>query len=193
LVLPGVPQHVVQRGHNREPGFFAEADYQRYLHDFHEAALKNRVQIHTYALMSNHVHLLLTPETRCGLSHLMQDTGRTFVRYINSAYKRTGSLWEVRYRASLTDGEVYLLTLYALYRNEPGASRHEQEYAYRELFRCDLDSGEVHPIREALNQEPVLGREEFKDRIEQMLNRQARPGAPGRPRIEDESAHYSAL
>ena len=54
FVLPGVPQHVVQRGHNREPCFFAEADYQRYLHDVHQAAVKNRVQIHAYVLMTNH-------------------------------------------------------------------------------------------------------------------------------------------
>ena len=49
FLLPGVPQHVIQRGHNREPCFFAEEDYQRYLHDLHEAALENRLQIHAYA------------------------------------------------------------------------------------------------------------------------------------------------
>ena len=98
LVLTGMPQHLVQRGHNREPWYFAEADYQRYLHDFHEAAWKNRIQIHAYGLMTNHVHLLLTPETPYGLTHTMPDTGRTFVRYINWAYERTGSLWEGRVR-----------------------------------------------------------------------------------------------
>jgi putative transposase len=229
FVLPGVPQHLVQRGHNREPCFFAPADYQRYLHDFHKAALKNRVQIHAYVLMTNHVHLLVTPETPYGLTHTMQDTGRTFVRYLNAAYKRTGSLWEGRYKASLIDSEAYLLTCMRYIEMNPvragmvqhpgeyrwssfavnaqgkldtmltrhplylslGKTRREREYVYRELFRCDLDSGEVHRIREALNQELVLGREDFKDRIEQMLNRQVRPGVPGRPRIEDESAHYS--
>ena len=72
FVLPGVPRHVVQRGHNREPCFFAHADYQRYLHDFHQAALKNRVQIHAYVLMTTRLHLLLTPETPYGRSHTMQ-------------------------------------------------------------------------------------------------------------------------
>ena len=62
FVLPGVPRHAVQRGHNREPRFFfAAVDYQRYLHDFHTAALKNRVQIHAYVLMTNHVDLSGTP------------------------------------------------------------------------------------------------------------------------------------
>ncbi len=69
----------------------------------------------------------------------------------------------------------------------------QREYAYRELYGRDPHSGEVHQIRKALDQELVPGREDFKDRIEQMLNRQARPGVPGRPRIEDESAHYSAV
>ena len=87
-VLPGAPQHVVQRGHNRNPCFFAQADYQRYLRDFPAAALNNRVQTHAQVLMTKHLHLLLAPETLYGLTHTMQDTGRTFVRYINSAYKR---------------------------------------------------------------------------------------------------------
>ena len=63
FVLPGVPQHVVQRGPNRNPRFFPQADYQRCLHDFHEAAVKSRVQIHACVLMTNHVDLLLKPET----------------------------------------------------------------------------------------------------------------------------------
>ena len=85
-----------------------------------------------------------------------------------------------------------LLTRHPLYLSL-GKSRHEREYAYRGLFRQDLDSGQVQQIRDALNQELVLGREDFKDRIEQTLNRQTRPGIPGRPRIEEQSAHYSTF
>ena len=59
FVLPGVPQHVVQRAYNREPCFFADTNYERYLHDIHAAAVRNRLQIHAYVLMTNHVHLLL--------------------------------------------------------------------------------------------------------------------------------------
>ena len=69
FVLPGVPQHVVQRDYNREPCFFADANYQRYLHDLHAAAARNRLQIHAYVLMTSHVHLLLTPESPYGLTH----------------------------------------------------------------------------------------------------------------------------
>jgi putative transposase len=109
FVLPGVPQHLVQRGHNREPCFFAPADYQRYLHDFHKAALKNRVQIHAYVLMTNHVHLLVTPETRDAISRTIQYVGRHYVTYVNSQYGRSGTLWEGRHKGSIISSEAYLL------------------------------------------------------------------------------------
>jgi putative transposase len=85
-----------------------------------------------------------------------------------------------------------MLTRHPLYLSL-GKSRQQREYAYRDLFRQDLVSGEVHEIREALNRELVPGRESFKDRIEETLNRQTRSGVPGRPRIEDGSGHYSAF
>jgi len=88
--LPGVPQHVVQRGNNREPCFYAVADYCRYLDDLHDASEKNQVAIHAYVLMTNHVHLLVTAAGEFGITHMMQDIGRKYVRYINRRYSRTG-------------------------------------------------------------------------------------------------------
>ena len=76
FILPGVPQHVIQRGHNREPCFYSEQDYIRYLADVREAAECNQVAIHAYVLMTNHVHLLVTPGHTYGITHVMQDTGR---------------------------------------------------------------------------------------------------------------------
>jgi putative transposase len=231
FVLPGVPQHVIQRGHNREPCFFAEEDYQRYLHDVHEAALRNELQIHAYVLMTNHVHLLVTPKQPFSVMHTMQDLGRKYVRYINHSYKRTGGLWEGRYKASLVDSEAYLLTCMRYIEMNPvraGMVEHPGEYrwssygingngkpngiltrhplylslgqdnaareqAYRELFRHQLDSSELHSVREALNQELVLGREDFKEKIEIMLQRQVRPGVGRRPRVEEDQASYEWL
>ena len=100
FTLPGVPQHVIQRGHNREPCFYSEGDNRRYLDNLHEAAKNNCVAIHAYILMTNHVHLLVTPGHEHGITHMMQDTGRKYVCYINRTYKRTGSLWEGRYKAN---------------------------------------------------------------------------------------------
>lgn len=110
IKLAGLPQHVVQRGINREPCFFAEEDYYVYLHWLEKAATDWRCYIHAYALMTNHVHVLVTPETETGIANLMQAIGRRYVQYINRSYRRTGSLWEGRYKSGLIQAESYLLT-----------------------------------------------------------------------------------
>jgi REP element-mobilizing transposase RayT len=97
IKFAGIPQHIVQRGINREPCFFAEEDYHSYLHWLEKAAADWHCALHAYVLMTNHVHLLVTPETETGIAKLMQAVGRRYVQYINRSYKRTGSLWEGRY------------------------------------------------------------------------------------------------
>jgi len=108
--LPGVSQHVIQRGNNRTPCFFAETDFEYYLVCLADSARKYNCLIHAYVLMTNHVHLLLTPHADYAISQLMQSLGRKYVRYINDQYQRTGTLWEGRYKASLVDSENYLFT-----------------------------------------------------------------------------------
>ncbi len=228
FALPGVPQHVIQRGHNRGPCFYASGDYHRYRENLREAAEENDAHIHAYVLMTNHVHLLVTPGHPYSISHMMQDLGRKFVRYINCTYRRTGSLWEGRFKASLVDSEAYLLTCmryielnpvragmvthpgdyrwssyaanangksdclinhHPLYENL-GNNAPERQHAYRELFRLQLGATDIHDVREALNQELVLGRADFKNRIETMLKRQTRPGKPGRPGVEEPGSIY---
>ena len=110
IKLAGMPQHIVQRGINREPCFFADEDYFSYLHWLQKAAADWHCAIHAYVLMTNHVHLLVTPETETGIAKLMQAVGRRYVQYINRSYHRTGSLWEGRYKSSLIQAETYLLT-----------------------------------------------------------------------------------
>ena len=107
--LVGHPQHVVQRGHNREACFFAEEDYRFYLHWLRESARKYGCAVHAYILMTNHVHLLLTPATPLGLPRLMQSLNRRYAQHINRGYRRSGSVWEGRYKASLINAEEYLL------------------------------------------------------------------------------------
>ena len=105
-----IPLHVVQRGNNRQPTFFADEDYRFYLDCLGEAAIKYRCALHAYVLMTNHVHLLVTPGIPEGLSRMMQSVGRRYVQYVNYSYKRSGTLWEGRYKASLVQTERYLLT-----------------------------------------------------------------------------------
>ncbi|MFI4941468.1 MAG: transposase [Burkholderiales bacterium] len=109
IKLADIPQHLVQRGVNREPCFFAEEDYHCYLHWLEEAAADWRCAIHAYVLMTNHVHLLVTPETPEGLAKLMQSVGRRYVQYINRVYRRSGTLWEGRFKSSAIQTEEYLL------------------------------------------------------------------------------------
>lgn len=108
--LPGIPVHVVQRGHSREPVFFEDDDYSAYLSWMGEAAARYGCAIHAYVLMTNHIHILVTPELRNSISLMMQYIGRHYVPYINYTYGTSGSIWEGRYKASMISDEEYLLT-----------------------------------------------------------------------------------
>ena len=131
FTIPGVPQHVIQRGNNRQPCFYTEEDYRYYLDVLKEAIQCNACELHAYVLMTNHVHLLVTPSTEFGLSHVMQDLGRKYVRYINHRYKRTGTLWEGRFKSSHVDSNDYLLTCMRYIEHNPvraGMVAHPGEY-----------------------------------------------------------------
>lgn len=108
--LPGVPVHVVQRGHSREAVFYEDEDYLAYLHWLGEGAERYKVDIHAYVLMTNHIHILATGHLKDGITRMMQYIGRHYVPYINHTYGTSGSIWEGRYKASLIHDEEYLLT-----------------------------------------------------------------------------------
>ena len=228
FILPGVPQHVIQRANNCGPCFYTEADYRYYLAALQTASARNHCRLHAYVLMTNHVHLLITPFMEHGISHTMQDVGRKYVRYINTTYHRSGTLWQGRYKASLVDSEAYLLTCMRYIEMNPvranrvrhpgdyrwssyyanaygkdspliqphplyqalGATADTRQRSYRELFRHVLDDDLLTTVRTALNEELVLGRDNFKDRIEDMAQRRVRRGINGRPRIEEAPGAY---
>jgi REP-associated tyrosine transposase len=109
LCLPGIPQHIIQRGINRQPCFASKDDFSAYAHWLEKCAKENQVSVHAWVFMTNHVHLLVTPETRDGVSRMMQMLGRYYVRYFNYTYQRTGALWEGRFKSCVVDSEEYLL------------------------------------------------------------------------------------
>ena len=113
LTLPGYPHHVIQRGNNKQAIFSTAADYRVLLDLLEENAKKFDVALHAYVLMSNHFHLLATPQTADGLPKMMQAVGRSYVRYFNNTYKRTGTLWEGRYKSTLIQTDRYLLACMA--------------------------------------------------------------------------------
>ena len=143
--LSAVPQHVIQRGNNREPCFFSEADYQFYLEYIRDAAERYQCAVHAYVLMTNHVHLLVSPEKHDSVPRFMQHIGRRYVQYINYAYRRSGTLWEGRYKASLVDVEKYLFTCYRYIELNPVRAdmvRSPSEYPLVKLSsQCPGDTG----------------------------------------------------
>lgn len=106
----GVALHVVQRGNNRTACFFGDVDRHFYLKCLAEYGERRGCAVHAYALMTNHVHLLVTPASTGGVSLMLQDVGRRYVRTVNEARSRTGTLWEGRFKSNLIDSETYLLT-----------------------------------------------------------------------------------
>lgn len=107
--VPGFPQHIVQRGVDRQAVFFQPADYKLYLQTLCDASIQHECQIHAYVLMTNHSHLLITPRHKRSIPLLMQSIGRNYVQTLNRKYNRTGTLWEGRYKASLVQDDRYLL------------------------------------------------------------------------------------
>jgi putative transposase len=113
LTVPGYPHHIIQRGNNRQAIFSSNSDYEALLEMLDEHSRQSKVAIHAYVLMSNHFHLLATPEASEAIPQLMQAVGRRYVRRFNQRHARTGTLWEGRYRSTLIQTERYLLACMA--------------------------------------------------------------------------------
>jgi putative transposase len=143
-VIPGQPQHLIQRGNNRQAIFAAEADYPFFRDALVEAACKYGLAVHAYVWMTNHVHLLATPAFEDSISKTFQSVGRRYVRYFNYTYKRSGTLWEGRYRATVVDSERYLLTLMRYIELNPlraGMVGAPQDYPWSSYRRNALGEG----------------------------------------------------
>jgi putative transposase len=140
-VIPGQPQHIIQRGNNRQVIFAAAADYQFFRDVLVEAATKHGLVIHAYVWMTNHIHLLATPDLDHSISKVFQSVGRRYVQYFNFTHRRSGTLWEGRYRATVVDSERYLLTLMRYIELNPvraGLVAHPRDYAWSSYRRNAL-------------------------------------------------------
>jgi putative transposase len=147
MYLPDVPCHVIQRGNNRDATFYAEQDYQFYLECLDDASTRYGAAVHAYVLMTNHVHLLMTPAKTESISLTMQSIGRRYVQYINKEYKRSGTLWESRHKASVIDQEKYLFHCCRYIELNPvraGMVVHPADYRWSS-YRCNA-MGEFNKI-----------------------------------------------
>ena len=112
LCPKGHPQHIIQRGNNRQPCFAVNDDFASYACWLNEYSTEFGVDIHAWVFMTNHVHLLATPQTDDAISSMMQALGRRYVRYFNRSYRRTGTLWEGRFKSCIVQTENYLIEVY---------------------------------------------------------------------------------
>src|SRR6185312_13463069 len=112
LRIAGLPLHVIQRGNNRARCFTREGDYGLYMGMLGELCVKFECELHAYVLMTNHVHLLMTPGDAASVSNVMKNLGQRYVQHVNRMDGRSGSLWEGRFRSSIVDTEAYLLRCY---------------------------------------------------------------------------------
>ncbi len=149
--------HVIQRGNNRGAIFFHDDDYAQYCAWLAEATDAYGCTVHAHVLMTNHVHLLVTPRDAASLPRAMQSLGRRYVRHINALYRRTGTLWEGRYRAAPIDSEAYFLACCRYIELNPvraGMVRHPRDYrwsSYRAHADGDPDAlAADHPVYRAL-------------------------------------------
>jgi putative transposase len=133
LSVAGIPWHIIQRGNNRAVCFHAEEDYRRYLDDLAEQSQRFGCIVHAFVLMTNHVHLLLTPAKPDSAGQMMKHLGQRYVQYVNRVYRRSGTLWEGRFRSCLTQSEDYVLACYRYIELNPvraGMVRHPRDYRW---------------------------------------------------------------
>lgn len=133
LALPGVPLHLIQRGNNRQACFFAEEGFRFYLEWLAEHAGKTGCHIHAYVLMTNHVHLLVSADRAESPGALMKALGQRYVQYVNRTYRRSGTLWEGRFRSCPIQEENYLLACQRYIELNPvraGMVEHPGEYRW---------------------------------------------------------------
>ena len=119
VIRAGVTLHVTQRGVDRGLTFLGDEDYAWYRWAVREAALEAACSIHAYAFMPNHVHLLVTPGNEAGMARMTRSIGARYVRYFNRRYRRTGYLWEGRFRAAAVRSTDYLLNCHRYIEQNP--------------------------------------------------------------------------
>jgi putative transposase len=147
LVLAGQAHHIIQRGNNRQAIFFEDADRRVFLSALGQALGAHGCMLHAYVLMTNHVHLLITPERDGAIGGLMQSLGRRYVGYVNRAYRRTGTLWEGRFKSTIVDAEDYVMACHRYIEANPlraGMVTRAEDHAWSSYRRNAL--GRADPL-----------------------------------------------
>ena len=211
VYIPNTAQLVHVRGINGAAVFFNEADYVQWLSIVRTIAPVYELDIHAYALIEKGVYLLVTARNDKALGQFMQDLGRRYVRYVNSQYQRTGTLWEGRYRTGYIQDVPYVLQAYVwldglseyssraqhlgLYTHsflrehaqywQLGNTPFERQTRYAQLLEQDLTKNIIKALANAVQTGWMLGDDVLLAQIELETGRRVRPAARGRPRKQN--------
>jgi putative transposase len=169
IVISNQPLHIMHRGNNRQDIFESEEDMIRIKEDIHYALEKSGCQLHAYVVMTNHLHLLITPESKEQLATFMQAMANKYARYFNAKHQRTGTIWEGRYKSCLVDSEHYLFTLYKYIEMNPIKAHMVESlndypwssYAHHALGKADKLISEHH-LYQALGENSVARCDAYK-------------------------------
>ena len=175
LVIPNQPLHIMHRGNNKQDIFTTEDDMVRIKEDIAHGLEKSGCSLHAYVIMTNHLHLLITPENKKQLAVFTQSMANRYVRYYNALHKRTGTLWEGRYKSCLVDSDSYLFSLYKYIEMNPvkanmvaDVSEYEwSSYAHNALGKTD-DLITEHCLYEQLSSKPELRHQRYKNIFERI-------------------------
>ena len=170
LKLAAIPLHLIQWGNNRGACFFAEDDYQFCLDHLGGSCKQYAVDLHAYVLMTNHVHLLMTPQEGAGPSRVMKHLGQRYVQYVNRTYRRSGTLWQGRFRSCLVGEEDYFLGCHRYIELNPvraGMVVHPGEYRWSS-YGHNAQGGETacirpHPLYTGLGRDTRLHQEAYRE------------------------------
>ena len=172
LDLPGLTLHVIQRGNNRQPCFHRTRDYHYYLHCLGELLGDLDCQLHAYVLMTNHVHLLVTPLRAGAVSSLMQCLGGRYVRFLNASLERTGTLWEGRFKSCPVDRAGYALACMRYIELNPvraGMVLRADDYPWSSFRGNALGCSDAlltpHPAMQELATHPSLQRDRYRQLV----------------------------
>jgi putative transposase len=178
--IPGVPEHVIQRGNNRQAIFVDDSDMKAYVIWLKEYANQYDVAIHAWVFMTNHVHLLCTPENQSAVSLMMQALGRRYVQYFNRRHSRSGTLWEGRFRSCLVQAEDYLLTLYRYIELNPvraGMVSDPAKYSWSS-YQCNGLGKKSslltpHPLYESLGKTNEARQANYRDLLKSSVDKKS--------------------
>jgi len=210
LVMPGMPHHVTQRGNRRQQTFFNDGDYAAYLELMADFCREEAVEVWSYCLMPNHIHLIVVPRTEQGLRRAIGEAHRRYTRTINFREHWRGYLWQGRFGSFVMD-EPYLLAaaryvelnpvragLVACAEDWPWSSARAHLCArddclvkvatllamvpdWRAFLNSALPEEELRELRKHARTGRPLGSSAFLDRLEAMVGRILRPQKGGRP------------